>query len=196
MPILDGFQTCKAIKQIYNPKTNLFHVTCQSGNVKKERVPPHWKKSQSSEPRDWSQIIKRELRSECYSPKSSKSFEFSSKPSLYTERDMSSRAPLIVAFSAFVDDRVRERAKEAGFDLVIESPLTSQKYYDLISVELAKRSGSSPHLRVEEPKILLPMVPVKEEEKHEEEKEDREEQLFKNNASISEIREDFLGILH
>ena len=41
-------------------------------------------------------------------------------------------APLMVAYSGLVNKEVEERAKEAGFDLVIESPLTVEKIKNIV----------------------------------------------------------------
>ena len=48
--------------------------------------------------------------------------------------------PLMVAFSGLVNDEVRKDAKEAGFDLVIESPLSVQKVNEVILLNLELRN--------------------------------------------------------
>ena len=41
-------------------------------------------------------------------------------------------APLMVAYSGLVNKEVEERAKEAGFDLIIASPLTVDNIKDIV----------------------------------------------------------------
>ena len=47
--------------------------------------------------------------------------------------------PLFVAFSAFIDKQVEEQTRQAGFDLVIEAPLTQQKIEQNIMSKLHHR---------------------------------------------------------
>ena len=43
-----------------------------------------------------------------------------------------SQKPLIIAYSGFVDDMIRKNGKEAGFDEVIEAPLTQEKINGIV----------------------------------------------------------------
>ena len=52
--------------------------------------------------------------------------------------DMATR-PLMVAYSALVNDDVCKSAKEAGFDIVIENPITVDKIHDLVISKLEQR---------------------------------------------------------
>jgi len=40
--------------------------------------------------------------------------------------------PIMIAYSGLVNQDVRQRCEEAGFQLAIENPLTTQKIYELI----------------------------------------------------------------
>lgn len=44
------------------------------------------------------------------------------------------KKPLLVAYSGFVDDDIRQKGKEAGFDIVIEAPLTQEKIKEVLKV--------------------------------------------------------------
>ena len=44
------------------------------------------------------------------------------------------KPPFIVAYSGFVNDEVRKKGKEAGFDLVIEAPLTQEKIEVILKI--------------------------------------------------------------
>ena len=48
--------------------------------------------------------------------------------------------PLMIAYSGHVDDEVRQKCKEAGFKVVIDSPLTVQKVQGPILSNLSQRS--------------------------------------------------------
>jgi hypothetical protein len=50
--------------------------------------------------------------------------------------------PLMVAYSGLVNDDVRRKCKEAGFKVVIESPLTTGHIKDIILSNLESRSES------------------------------------------------------
>ena len=50
--------------------------------------------------------------------------------------------PLMVAYSGLVNDDVRKKCKEAGFKVVIESPLTTDHIKDNILSSLESRSES------------------------------------------------------
>ena len=43
------------------------------------------------------------------------------------ENISSDKGPIIVGYSAYVDDTVQQGANEAGFDLVVETPLSVPK---------------------------------------------------------------------
>ena len=48
--------------------------------------------------------------------------------------------PFMVAYTGHVDEIVKKRAKDAGFELVIQNPLSGPMVKDLIVSELNKRN--------------------------------------------------------
>ena len=58
--------------------------------------------------------------------------------------DMAAR-PLMVAYSAMVNDEVCKNAKEVGFDMVIENPITVDKINNIVisNIELRREKLSS-----------------------------------------------------
>jgi hypothetical protein len=48
----------------------------------------------------------------------------------------------MVAFSGLVNDDVRKSAKEAGFEVVIESPLSVQKINEMIISKIKERGST------------------------------------------------------
>ena len=53
-------------------------------------------------------------------------------------RDISS-SPIIIAYSGYVDDNVRKKCKEAGFALVLESPLSKPMIEEHVLTVLERR---------------------------------------------------------
>ena len=71
--------------------------------------------------------------------KDEKFFEFQQKKDIWEEIN---ERPFLVACTSFVNDQIEQEAKNAGFDLVIQSPLQPETINTCIKERLKARNSA------------------------------------------------------